>query len=118
MVRKDRARRYALRLRPDGAARVTGPRGGSVSEARRFADHNLAWLGEQLRHLAFDPPTTQGVEVGSRSAVSRRIGAVGGRSERRESDPLWFTEGSWDRSVTPLREQTRGEQAHDKATVL
>ena len=33
-VRNRRARRYILRLRADGAARVTVPRGGSVAEAR------------------------------------------------------------------------------------
>ena len=39
-----RARRYVLRLCPDGAARVTIPRGGSVAAGRRFAERNLAWL--------------------------------------------------------------------------
>ena len=71
MVRNDRARRYVLRLRPDGAARVTVPRGGSVSEARRFADRNLAWLGEQLRQLAVGPPTPKELAVGSGSVVPR-----------------------------------------------
>ncbi len=52
LVRNPRARRYLLRLRPDGSARVTIPRGGSVSEARRFADRHRAWLGAQLKRLA------------------------------------------------------------------
>jgi predicted metal-dependent hydrolase len=43
-----RARRYVLRLRPDGTARVTIPRGGSAAEARRFVQRNLAWLEQQL----------------------------------------------------------------------
>lgn len=49
LVRNLRARRYVLRLRPDGAARVTVPRGGTESEARRFAERNSAWLERQLR---------------------------------------------------------------------
>ncbi len=55
LVRNVRARRYVLRLRPDGTARVTVPRGGSVSEARRFANRNLAWLETQLQRPRRSP---------------------------------------------------------------
>jgi predicted metal-dependent hydrolase len=65
LVRHARARRYLLRLRPDGTARVTVPRGGSVSEARRFADRNLAWLEEQLKRLPVAPPTSQEWRLGA-----------------------------------------------------
>ncbi len=47
-VRNRRARRYILRLTPGGAARVTLPWGGSLGEARRFAEGQTAWLGRQL----------------------------------------------------------------------
>ena len=57
LVRNARARRYVLRLRPDGTARVTVPRGGSFSEARRFANRNLAWLEAQLKRPPAHPPT-------------------------------------------------------------
>ena len=56
LVRNARARRYVLRLRPDGTARVTVPRGGSVAEARRFADRNRAWLEGQLMRSPTDAP--------------------------------------------------------------
>lgn len=56
LVRNIRARRYVLRLRPDGTARVTIPRGGSVLEARRFAHRNLAWLETQLKRPPVHPP--------------------------------------------------------------
>lgn len=56
LVRNARAQRYVLRLRPDGTARVTVPRGGSVSEARRFANRNLAWLEAQLKRPPAHPP--------------------------------------------------------------
>ena len=54
-VRNRRARRYILRLRPDGAARVTVPRGGSAAEAKRFAERNVAWLEQQLLRQALRP---------------------------------------------------------------
>lgn len=59
LVRNVRARRYVLRLRPDGTARVTIPRGGSVSEARRFADRNLAWLEAQLKRPPVHHPAAK-----------------------------------------------------------
>jgi predicted metal-dependent hydrolase len=54
-VRNRRARRYVLRLRPDGTARVTVPRGGVLTEARQFAQKNVAWLEQQLLRLALRP---------------------------------------------------------------
>ena len=47
-----RARRYVLRLQPDGSARVTIPRRGSAAEARRFAEKNIPWLERQLLRQA------------------------------------------------------------------
>jgi predicted metal-dependent hydrolase len=47
-VRHPQARRYVLRLCPDGTARVTIPRRGSFAEGRRFANRNIQWLEKQL----------------------------------------------------------------------
>src|SRR5438874_10179434 len=55
LVRNQRARRYVLRLRSDGSARVTIPRGGSTAEARRFAERNTGWLERQLQRQASQP---------------------------------------------------------------
>jgi predicted metal-dependent hydrolase len=55
IVRNPRARRYVLRLRPDSCARLTIPRGGSVAEARRFAERNAAWLERALQRLSTRP---------------------------------------------------------------
>ncbi len=55
LIRNARARRYVLRLRPDGSARVTIPRGGSVAEARRFLARNQSWLERQLQKLSARP---------------------------------------------------------------
>ena len=54
-VRNRQARRYILRLRPDGTARVTVPRGGVIAEAQRFAERNTAWLERQLLRQALRP---------------------------------------------------------------
>jgi hypothetical protein len=43
-VRHRRARRYLLRVDPDGRVRVTIPRGGSRREADAFALRNRAWV--------------------------------------------------------------------------
>src|SRR5665213_1933818 len=52
MVHHPRARRYLLRLRPDGTARVTIPRNGSIRAARDFASRNVGWLEQQFQRLA------------------------------------------------------------------
>lgn len=43
-VRMRRARRYILRVRPDGTLRVTIPRGGSKAEAVAFMARHLRWI--------------------------------------------------------------------------
>ena len=55
LVRNPRARRYLLRLRADGTARVTIPRGGSVTAARQFVQRHTAWLERQLEQLQTRP---------------------------------------------------------------
>jgi predicted metal-dependent hydrolase len=55
MVRNPRARRYLLRLRSDGTARVTIPRGGSMAVARQFVERHAAWLERELQRLQTQP---------------------------------------------------------------
>lgn len=55
MVTHPRARRYLLRLRPDGIARVTIPRHGTLAAARDFALRNVGWLEQQFQRLAARP---------------------------------------------------------------
>ena len=64
-VRSHRARRYILRLHPEGWARVTVPRGGSAAEARRFAERHTGWLKRQLERLAAHPPQRKEWLVGT-----------------------------------------------------
>jgi len=65
-VRHPRARRYVLRVTPQGAARVTVPRGGSVAEGRRFAESQVVWLERQLRRRQEGALRPTGWFVGSR----------------------------------------------------
>ena len=55
MVRHRRARRYLLRVRSDGTARVTIPRNGTASGALQFALRNRDWLERQLARAALLP---------------------------------------------------------------
>ena len=64
MVWHARARRYLLRLCPDGSARVTIPRGGTQIEARAFAERNGGWLENQLAQLQSRPPPITSWHVG------------------------------------------------------
>jgi len=66
MVRNRRARRYLLRLRPDGSARLTIPRSGSVIEGRRFAERNTEWLVRQLDMQRAQPAKSKEWFVGSK----------------------------------------------------
>ena len=46
-VRMRRARRYIIRVRPDGSVRVTVPRGGSRLEAARFLEKHALWIAQE-----------------------------------------------------------------------
>jgi predicted metal-dependent hydrolase len=50
-IRMRRARRYVMRVRPDGDLRVTIPRGGSKAEAVRFAERHMDWARRQRARL-------------------------------------------------------------------
>ena len=51
-VRHPRAKRYLLRVTPDGTVRVTIPRGGSKREAAAFAEREHAWIEREQRRVA------------------------------------------------------------------
>ena len=65
MVHHPRARRYLLRLRPDGTVRVTIPRRGTISEAREFAARNVGWLEQQFRNQAAQPKLPAAWHIGT-----------------------------------------------------
>lgn len=65
VVRSRRARRYVLRLRDDGLARLTIPRCGSAREAWEFALRQGPWLERQLQDLASRPVRPKEWRVGT-----------------------------------------------------
>jgi predicted metal-dependent hydrolase len=84
LIRNPRARRYLLRLRPDGWARVTIPRGGSATEARRFAERNSGWVERELQRLSAYPARSQpwlvGTEILLRGELVKIEAGVNGES--------------------------------------
>lgn len=48
-IRNHRARRYILRLQPDGSVRATVPRVGSLKQARAFVESHTEWIARQLQ---------------------------------------------------------------------
>jgi hypothetical protein len=83
LVRNRRARRYILRLGPDGSARVTVPRDGSVAQAMEFARRNTAWLEKELLRRATRPPRSRawllGMEIFFRGQLVRLEGGANGQ---------------------------------------
>jgi predicted metal-dependent hydrolase len=59
-VRRRRARRYILRVDPEGSVRVTIPRGGSAREAQDFVARHRVWIDRQ--RTAVRPPSISSVE--------------------------------------------------------
>lgn len=51
-IRAPRARRYILRVRPDGTLRVTIPRGGSRREAVAFIARQIEWIARERGRVA------------------------------------------------------------------
>lgn len=68
-VRHRRARRYLLRVEPDGRLRVTIPRGGSKREAEAFAARNSAWV---VRQRAREQAQTSVYRVEERASLRAR----------------------------------------------
>jgi hypothetical protein len=55
-VRHPRARRYVIRVRPDGSVRVTVPRWGSRRHAELFAEQQRHWIEDQQAQLRTTTP--------------------------------------------------------------
>ena len=75
-VRHRRARRYLLRVEPDGRVRVTIPRSGSRREADAFALRNRAWIEAQLskvRPPAFTPEAQRAWRTRAREVLPARL---------------------------------------------
>ena len=90
MVRNPRARRYLLRLCPDGTARVTSPRGGSTAVAQQFVERHAAWLERELQRLQAQPRKPTAWQIGTEILLhgeSVRIEAGFGSDNKEVEDP-------------------------------
>ena len=76
-VRHRRARRYVLRVDPDGRVRVTIPRGGSRREADAFAQRHAGWMRAQRARVAArpaaDPHDVRRMRQLARRVLPRRL---------------------------------------------
>lgn len=94
-----RARRYVMRVRPDGVLRVTIPRGGSRAEALHFAQRHLPWAERQrAAQLAAARPPEVERELRERAArelppqlfaLARRFGLDVARVSIRSQRSRW-----------------------------
>ena len=78
-----RARRYVLRVRPDGQLRVTIPRGGSRAEGLRFVERHRAWIERERVRLAASPASrawTTGTSVAVRGRAETIVITPSGQS--------------------------------------
>lgn len=66
LVFQPRARRYLLRFKPDGTARLVIPRRGSRAEGLRFLDRSEAWLLQRLNQWRARGPISSTWTEGSR----------------------------------------------------
>lgn len=102
LVRHPRARRYLLRLTPDGAARVTIPRGGSATEARRFAERSKGWLEQawqrQATRLSLPRQWMVGtpILVRGETVVIENVASVAGNEVRFGSEVVRVADGVTD----------------------
>jgi len=99
LVKNSRARRYVLRLLPDGSARVTIPRGGSVEEAASFARRHTVWIERALDRRMSQPVRPAewflGTEIFLKGELVR-IEADGGQSVRFGVERLSVSDSSKD----------------------
>ena len=58
-IRNHKARRYILRIQPDGSLRVTVPRVGSGKAAQAFVERSRAWIAKQLQKQQQQPARPQ-----------------------------------------------------------
>jgi predicted metal-dependent hydrolase len=89
-VRMRRARRYIIRVRPDGSVRVTVPRGGSRAEAARFLDKHADWIARERARMGEahrTPEWTDGAGLMLRGElVTIHVSDDGGRRTARYGD--------------------------------
>lgn len=109
IVRSRKARRYVLRVRSDGSARLVVPRGGSIAEARRFAERHSGWLEQQLNRFAARPRRPRewvaGTEILFRGQAVKIEPGVNGRGGFVRFADEWVKAGDAAANLRPLIEK-------------
>jgi predicted metal-dependent hydrolase len=83
IARHRKARRYVVRVAPDGGVRLTVPRGASIAGGLSFATRQSSWIERQLHRLRVrDAPWQTGTEILFRGekvalALDDRVARVG-----------------------------------------
>jgi hypothetical protein len=101
-VRVRRARRYVLRMRPDGTLRVAVPPFGNLGDAAAFVQSQREWIERErtkvLRAMAQQPPSEELAALRKRArrelpeqlrALATRHGFSVGRVSVRNQRTLW-----------------------------
>ena len=73
-VRHPTARRYVLRIRPDGTVRVTVPRWGSRRHAELFAEQQRTWIDRQKARVLASRHNTVSHSAAAIKEFRRRAG--------------------------------------------
>jgi predicted metal-dependent hydrolase len=73
-IRHPRARRYVIRVKPDGSVRVTVPRWGSRRHAELFAEQQRPWI-ERQRAMVRERPAHPAAHTPEAVAAFRRQAA-------------------------------------------
>jgi predicted metal-dependent hydrolase len=81
-IRHPRARRYVIRVRPDGTVRVTVPRWGSIRQAEAFARQQWSWIERQ--HGRF----VRNQDSQTRVLSDQELSALKARAKRELPDEL------------------------------
>ena len=112
-VRVRRARRYILRVRPDGTFRVTVPRGGSRREAKEFLSRHRGWAEKERRRVT----TEQGPRAWRHGCSLTLRGVREYISTERTGNVMAVTYGQRRIEVTPDVEDLRPSIERDLRTL-
>ena len=89
-IHNPRSKRYILRIRPDGTARIIIPRRGSLFAARQFVQKQRDWVERQLNRMAARPVSNRewqiSTEILFRGEVVRIAAGVEEQSSIRFAD--------------------------------
>jgi hypothetical protein len=79
IARHHRARRYVLRIAPDGGLRLTVPRGASVKGGLAFAERQAEWIERECARVLARTDWREGATIlfrGERVVLRRDAGAI------------------------------------------